>query len=142
MTREGREITKDNIELVQRMIEADPSWNRTRLSKELCLLWDWRADNGQIKDMACRTLLLKLEQRGHITLPRRRSPGRGSRKVSIPYVPHNTAPIACSLSALEPVDIQLVYDTGLLRLFQCLLSRYHYLSFWQYCGRKYEIYGF
>jgi len=27
-------------------------------------------------------------------------------------------------------------------LFQCLLSRYHYLSFWQYCGRKYEIYGF
>ena len=129
MTREGREITKNNIELIRRLIEANPSQNRTWLSKKLCLLWDWRAANGQIKDMACRTLLLKLEQRGHITLPRRQTPGRGSRKVSIPYVPHNTASIACALSALKPVQIQLVKDTGLLHLFQCLLSRYHYLGF-------------
>ena len=69
---------------------------------------------GQIKDMACRTLLLKLEQRGHITLPKRRSPGRGSRKVSIPYLPHNTASIACFLNALKAVQIQLVEGSGLL----------------------------
>jgi hypothetical protein len=62
-TVQGREITQDDIELVRRLIEADPSRNRTRLSQELCLLWNWRAANGQIKDMACRTLLLKLEQR-------------------------------------------------------------------------------
>jgi len=58
---QGREITKGDIELVRRLIEANPSWHRTQLSKELCLLWNWRASNGQIKDMACRTLLLKLE---------------------------------------------------------------------------------
>ena len=86
--------------------------------------------------MACRTLLLKLEQHGYITLPRRRSPGRGSRKVSIPYVPHNTAPIAGVLSDLEPVDIQLVYDTGILHLFQCLLSAYHYLGFGSTVGEN------
>ena len=126
---QGREITQDDIELVRRLIEANPSRNRTRLSKELCLLWNWRAANGQIKDMACRTLLSKLEQRGHITLPRRRSPGRGCRKVSIPYVPHNTAAIACSLSALKPVHVWLVENTGLLDLFQSLLYRYHYLGF-------------
>ena len=77
MTLQGREITKDNIELIRRLIEADPSRNRTWLSKELCLLCDWRAANGQIKDMSCRTLLSKLELQGYITLPRRRSPGRG-----------------------------------------------------------------
>jgi hypothetical protein len=55
---QGREITKDDIELVRRLIEVYPSWNRTQLSKELCFLWNWRAGNGQIKDMACRTLLL------------------------------------------------------------------------------------
>jgi hypothetical protein len=126
---QGREITKDDIELVRRLIEANPSRNRTQLSKELCLLWNWRAKNGQIKDMACRTLLMKLEQRGHIILPRRRTSGRGCRKVSIPYVLHKTAPIACSLSDLEPVSIQLVEDAGLLQLFQCLLSHYHYLGF-------------
>jgi hypothetical protein len=130
MTRvQGREITQDDIELVRWLIEANPLWNRTQLSKELCLLWNWHAANGQIKDMACRTLLSKLEQRGLITLPKRRTPGRGCHKISIPYVPHNTASIACSLSDLEPVSIQLVEGTSLLQLFQCLLSQYHYLSF-------------
>src|SRR4030066_93046 len=56
-TIQGREITQDDIELVRRLIEANPCRNRTRLSKELCLLWNWRAANGQIKDMACRSLL-------------------------------------------------------------------------------------
>ena len=128
-TVQGREITQDDIELVRRLIEADPSQNRSRLSRELCHLWNWRAASGRIKDMACRSLLLKLEQRGYVTLPGRRCLGRGSRKVSIPYVPHNTASIACSLSALKPVHVQLVEDTGLLDLFQSLLYRYHYLGF-------------
>jgi len=126
---QGREVTQGDIELVRRLIEDNPSRNRTQLSKELCLLWNWRAASGQIKDMACRTLLLKLEQRGHITLPRRRTPGRGCRKVSIPYAPHSTASIACGLSDLEPVHIQMIKDASLLHLFQCLLSRYHYLGF-------------
>lgn len=126
---QGREITKDDIELVRRLIEANPSRNRTQLSKDLCLLWNWRASNGQLKDMACRTLLAKLEQRGHIILPRPQTPGRGCRKVSIPYVPHKTTLVACSLSDLEPVSIQLVENAGLLGLFQCLLARYHYLGF-------------
>jgi len=117
-TVQGRKITQDDIELVRRLIEVNPSRNRTRLSQELCLLWNWRAANGQIKDMACRSLLLKLEQRGHITLPRRRTPGRGCRKVSIPYAPHNTASIACALSDLKPVHAQLVEDNGLQNLFR------------------------
>jgi hypothetical protein len=77
--------------------------------------------------MACRTLLSKLELRGHIALPRRRSPD--CRKVSIPYVLHNTASIACALSTLKPVHVQLIEDVSLLGLFKCLLSRYHYLGF-------------
>ena len=133
---QGREITKGDIELVRRLIEANPSWHRTQLSKELCLLWNWRASNGQIKDMACRTLLLKLEKRGHITLPKQRRPAGGNHKASIPYVPHKIDPIVCSLRDLEPVSIQLVEacpersrrDAGLLGLFRCLLSRYHYLG--------------
>jgi hypothetical protein len=126
---QGREITKDDVELIRRLIEANPSWNRTKLSKELCLLWNWCAANGQIKDMACRSLLRKLEQGGYITLPWPRTPGRGSRKISIPYVPHKTDLVACSLSDLEPVSICLVEDSVPLQLFQCLLSRYHYLGF-------------
>ena len=131
-----REITKDDIELVRQLIEGNPSWNRTKLSKELCLLWNWRSANGQIKDMACRSLLRKLEQRGCITLPWPRTPGRGCRKVSIPCVPHNTGHITCALGDLEPIQIQLVEDAGLLGLFECLLSRYHYLGFHSTVGEN------
>jgi hypothetical protein len=44
-----REITSEDIGLVRQLIETNPFWNRTRLSKELCLLWNWRAPNGQIQ---------------------------------------------------------------------------------------------
>ena len=53
MVIQGREITHDDIESVRRLVKATPSWKRTRLSKELCVLWNWRAANGQMKDMAC-----------------------------------------------------------------------------------------
>lgn len=32
-----------------------------RLSRELCVRWYWKRPDGQIKDMACRELLRKLE---------------------------------------------------------------------------------
>ncbi|MCL0099200.1 hypothetical protein M1O16_05150, partial [Dehalococcoidia bacterium] len=65
------------------------------------------------------------EKRGHITLPRKRTPGGSCRKVSAPFVPHKTSPIGCSLGDLQPVSIQLVEGPGLLALFQSLLTRYH-----------------
>ena len=59
---QGKRITHKDIEFIQQMIDANPSWNRTRLSRELCILWNWYAANGQIKDMASRSFLLKLER--------------------------------------------------------------------------------
>jgi len=38
------------------------AWGRTRLSEELCSIWSWRNNQGRIKDMAARTLLLKLAE--------------------------------------------------------------------------------
>ena len=69
MVIQGREITHDDLESVRRLVKANPSWKRTRLSKELCVLWNWRAANGQMKDMACRAFLMKLAQGDYITLP-------------------------------------------------------------------------
>ncbi len=61
-TLQGREITQDDIELVRRLIEANPCRNRTRLSQELCLLWNWRAANGRIKDMAADARLVSTDE--------------------------------------------------------------------------------
>jgi hypothetical protein len=129
MVVQRREITSEDIGLVRQLIETNPFWNRTRLSKELCLLWNWRAPNGQIKDMACRTFLCKLEQRGYLTLP----PSQQSRvktvfRRTIPYVPHPTTVITGSLDAVAPVYSEVVEGRSQSKLFKYLLSRYHYLG--------------
>lgn len=130
MVVQGREITHKDITLIRQLIAANPTWNRTRISREICDLWNWRAANGQLKDMACRTFLLKLEKRGYITLPAREPfSGKGRKKVPVPYVPHNTDAITCNLKSIAPVRIEPVDDTELLSLFKCLLYQYHYLGF-------------
>jgi len=134
---QGREITHKDIEFIREMIKAHPSWGRTQLSKELALLWNWRAANGQLKDMACRTFLLKLEERGHLILPPRRySYGKTPRKAPCSYVPHKTAAIVGQLNRLAPLHMEVVKDKDLFRLFRCLLSSYHYLGFSRIVGEN------
>ncbi len=127
---QGREITPKDIEFIREMIKAHSSWGRSRLSKELALLWNWCALSGQLKDMACRSFLLKLERRGYLTLPSRLYSYRKVQKRSpCPFVPHETTPITGKLSRLLPLRIEVVKEKDLLKLFKCLLSSYHYLGF-------------
>src|SRR6056297_1086337 len=71
---QGRQIAEEDLNLIRGLLTSNPDWNRTRLSRELCARWDWRNAKGQPKDMAARTLLLKLERAGHIRLPPRQGP--------------------------------------------------------------------
>jgi hypothetical protein len=63
-----------DVGLIRRLLSKHPDWGRSRLSIALCELWDWHADNGRLKDMACRSLLLRLEQAGAIRLSPRQRP--------------------------------------------------------------------
>jgi Domain of unknown function (DUF4338) len=126
---QGRTVLLEDLCLIRQWLEQNPSWNRTRLSRELCRHWDWRAVSGRYKDMACRSLLLKLEQRGLLTLPLRHSPSKnGFRHRSIPFVPHSTCPIDSPLKTLLPLQIEIV-TASTQALFACLLARYHYLGY-------------
>ena len=78
LTLQGRAIGPQELGEVRQLIAHHPEWTRFRISRELAQQWSWRSASGQLKDMAARTLLLKLEQRGLIELPARRwaSPNR------------------------------------------------------------------
>ena len=65
----GRKITATDIETIRMLIQTHPGQKRTPLSKELCRIWNWRQPNGQIKDMICRSLLVKLDALKLIKLP-------------------------------------------------------------------------
>jgi len=140
---QGREIAHKDIELVRQLISTNPSWGRTRLSKELCSLWKWNNANGRLKDMACRSLLLKLEKQKLIKLPApKKSANNAKRNSSITLVLHSTLPIWAKLKKIAPVQIRLVEESSELDLFKCLLSTYHYLGFSGTVGEnlKYMVY--
>ena len=125
---QGRETSIAEIEQVHQFIVEHPDWPRTRISKELCSIWEWRNPGGQIKDMACRSFLLKLEQLGYIVLPARRSPGRGALKRPIAAIPHNTDPVCACFTDISPVHVTPV-TRAQLPLYEHLISEYHYLGF-------------
>jgi hypothetical protein len=100
------------------------------LSRELCVLWNWRNGTGQIKDMACRSLLLQLQARGLITLPaRQRASDNGQRNRRPAAGPHDTAPLQAQLQALESLRVEPLRPGSPDRaLFQGLLQQHHYLG--------------
>ena len=134
MVVQGRSITSADIDHIKKVIQDHPSWHRTQVSRTLCESWNWRKENGQLKDMACRTLLLKLENAGHIVLPRRRRESfnhvRGSHEAGDLFMDQAGEPLSCGLRSLLPISVKPV-DSGTEshRLFNHLLSRYHYLGF-------------
>jgi len=127
---QGRCITSATLSQIREMMAANPSWHRTRLSRELCARWDWRNDKGHLKDMACRTLLLKLERLGTIDLPPRQRPSQNAnRNRRIIEIPHDRSSIESDLSTLRPLRIEPLASADTeAPLFKFLLHRYHYLG--------------
>jgi len=131
---QGRRIGAQELAQLKELLAAQPGWSRWRLSRELARLWDWRTATGQLKDMAARTLLLKLERRGWIGLPPRRwaSPNRMRHK-QVPRLdpPLTEALLQRPLADLLPLSfIELSTSPHPQRaLFEGLLHRYHYLSY-------------
>jgi hypothetical protein len=128
---QGRELTPDDIDFVRRLIADNPTWHRRKLSLVLAEAWDWRNAKGDLKDMASRTLMLKLHDRGTIELPpRRRAPTKRTAQGDIPPVLHDTTPIAATLSALQPLKVVTVTPRSEHeRLTNSLLAAHHYLSY-------------
>lgn len=130
MTSQGRSVTTTDVEFIQRLLNDHPDWNRTRLSEELCHIWHWYTANGKHKDMACRSLLLKLHRRGHIQLPLPQRPANNDyRHWKFPDLSYARDSIEGSLSTLIPLNIVPVFAApGKQQLIKCLLHHHHYLG--------------
>lgn len=141
LTVQGRQLSADDIGLIWRLMAEHPEWNRSRLSMELCRMWDWRTDKGLLKDMACRSMLRKLEQRQLIVLPAPQTSGNIARRIR--DIAHCRDPIEAPLKKLCPIEIAMVSGRGHTDdLFHCLMDRYHYLGCRGHVGEhiKYMVY--
>lgn len=131
---QGRRLSVHELSAIRGLIAEHPQWHRTALSRHLCELWDWRNGAGRLKDMAARTLLLKLQARGLIQLPPAQTRTARPRAQAPPLVqaewlPAITAPIDSPLSSLQPAQLQVAHSSGLRRRIRQLLSQYHYRGF-------------
>jgi len=131
---QGRRLSGDDLALVRALIAQHPDWHRTELSRQLCQLWNWRNGAGRPKDMAARTLLLKLHARGLIQLPPPRT--RTARPCAqappvtrAEWLPASPDPIDGPLQSLQPLTLQLAHSTGLRRQAGELLAHHHYRGF-------------
>jgi hypothetical protein len=133
LTIQGRPLSPDQLQGLRQWVEGNPQWSRWRLSRELAARWDWRNGAGLLKDMAARTLLVKLEQRGLLQLPARRQQPTNRMRCSGPIatdVTEPAQPVACSLVELGSLSIQEIsQQRGERAWVKAALSRFHYLGF-------------
>lgn len=128
---QGRVVTAEVLDQVRGLIAEQPSWSRRGLALELCRQWQWHNAAGQIKDMAARSFLNKLERRGWIQLPprqRRRGPGFAPRLATLP--PQPSTDLSESLAQLQPLHFE-VFNARQPQAsrFNAYLARYHYLPY-------------
>ena len=130
LTVQGRRMATEDILRIRQLITGHPGWSRRRLSEVLCAEWDWRNGSGRLKDMATRTLLLKLEARGLIRLPeRRRIPSNRMAARQAPRQTWDTTPVTGTLRELGPLTLREVSTDGAARMrFTAALAEFHYLG--------------
>ena len=128
---QGRRVTAQDIARIRQLRLDHPGWSRRRLSQVLAGEWNWRNARGQLKDMAARTLLLKLEAQGLIHLPPRRQMQSNRMAVrSLPPQNWDTTPVECRLGDLGPLTVREVSTGTAARVrFTAALAEFHYLGY-------------
>ena len=133
LTIQGRCLSRAQLRDLRQWVGANPHWSRWRLSRELATRWDWRNGAGVLKDMAARTLLVKLAQRGLIGLPARRQVPTNRMRCGPPLTLEWAEPgqvVTGALGPLEPLSLQEVSAESAARAWvKAALARFHYLGF-------------
>lgn len=127
----GRDFEPRDLAWLRQWIAQRPGWSRRQLSVALAEHWDWRNPRGQLRDMATRLLLNRLEGQGRVCLPARQK--RGGRRGLAPRTVADAGvgePIATSLDQLQPLQVELLEPGHRLRApLAAYLAQHHYLGY-------------
>ena len=131
----GRPVTSQDLNLIRSLVDQYQQQGRTFISKELCRIWNWHQPNGALKDMACRELLRRLEQKGLLSLPPKKIDiDRRQKKRSLNVLPHETHSVTGRLKEFLPIELKMVRGSPDEALSNSLIHQYHYLGYRQTVG--------
>jgi len=129
-----QKIGDAELEQIRALIKEHWERGRSHISRELCRLWNWRQDNGALKDQVCRILLRQLEDWGYIELPPRLQSGVLSRNKNYYRPPGKPLDfpqkeLAGKLCDQPEIRLKLARRNPEEKLWNYLVHQYHYQSF-------------
>lgn len=132
LTIRNRNIDNSELASIRHMIAANWDLGRSAISRVVCEQWDWCQANGQLKGMACRELLLRLERLGYIKLPPRLNEKNNNIKLeALPdcYQLCHVQPLSGRVDSFNKLQLELVHDKKQAELWNSLVANYHYLGY-------------
>jgi len=134
----NRVIFASDIAHITELIGANPGTGRTSLSRLLCEQWNWRSPSGTLKEYACRDLLLRLEEWGHLKLPPRIRNNGQKKKASLIDLDEmgiDQTPMEGERD-LSGLVVRPVADRRERLIWRALMDRHHYLGEGVMCGEN------
>ena len=123
----GRDFTPKELERIRFLIKQNPEFNRTRLSVEVCQMFQWLKPDGKVKDMSCRVAMLRMEKDGLIRLPPSTRTKQPVRKIEFTSATEPQNPVICPVNQLPQLQLQMV-TKATSALWNEYIERYHYLG--------------
>jgi hypothetical protein len=126
------------IERIKAAVRDHRQWSRADLARQVCDWLAWRAANGEPKTLNCRLALVRLEQRGLITLPpaHRRVGFSGSSFAQTQLnVPSSLKGAVQELRGLKLILVNSK-DRQLDGQWKKLVATHHYLGYRPLCGAQ------
>jgi len=123
----GRVFSPEELAQIRLLIKHNPEFNRTRLSEEVCRMFQWFKPDSKLKDMSCRVAMLRMEKDGLIRLPPSTRKKQPVKKIEFTPATDPQNPIMCSVNQLPQLHLQIVTKTT-SALWNEYIERYHYLG--------------
>jgi len=138
-TSRGRDITQKDVEAIDKLITEYYSKGRKYISEELSRYWKWYQPNGNLKDMACREILLKLHRMDIIELPPSRR-GAVNRKKHKNYTQLDLelppTSLEGKLSDFKDITLALAASKIEQVRWNSLVGKYHYQGYRRIVGHS------
>ena len=136
MITRGREISENDLAVIQQLAEELTPQGRTYLSVRVAEHWDWREPSGRLKDRATRDILLRLANLGLVKLPPKKSSPALAYKIRAdpewePYRLPNPA-----IQFQDDIRLIAVRDRKTQGIWNALIAKYHYLGHKTTVGRS------
>lgn len=130
MTFCGRAFSDADLALMRDVVADCAALGLTEIARTVCELLAWTRPTGQLKAHECRQLLVRLHDRGLLSLPAVRPSGpKGPRRIAWTTASDPPSVITGRVRDLEPLRLTVVTTAADRARWTEWIDRYHYLRF-------------